>query len=59
MSEKKRQTDPVKGMPTLRIEPQKRLCPAFDPVSIALFPVAERSEMGVRVLDNCCEDHIM
>ena len=45
--------------PVLRLEPERRLCPAFDPVSIALFPVATREEMGVRVLDNFCEEHIM
>ena len=44
--------------PALRIEPEKRLCPAFDPVSIATFPVAEPEELGYRVLDNFCEEHI-
>lgn len=44
--------------PAPRIEPEKRLCPAFDPVSIATFPVAEPEEMGYRVLDNFCEEHI-
>lgn len=44
--------------PALRIELEKRLCPAFDPVSIATFPVAEPEEMGYRVLDNFCEEHI-
>ena len=44
--------------PALRIAPEKRLCPAFDPVSIATFPVAEPEEMGYRVLDNFCEEHI-
>ena len=44
--------------PALRIEPELRLCPAFDPVSIATFPVAEPEEMGYRVLDNFCEEHI-
>ena len=44
-------------MPVLRIEPEKRLCPAFDPVTIATFPVAEPDEMGFRVLDNFCEEH--
>lgn len=48
-------TDP----PVLRLEPERRLCPAFDPVSIALFPVASRGEMGLRVVDNICEEHIM
>ena len=44
--------------PAQRIEPEKRRCPAFDPVSIATFPVAEPEEMGYRVLDNFCEEHI-
>ena len=43
----------------LRLEPEKRLCSKFDPVSIARFPVARREEMGVRVVDNCAEEHIM
>ena len=37
---------------------EKRLCPAFDPETIAVFPVAEPGEMGFRVLDNFCEEHI-
>jgi hypothetical protein len=59
MSKKKRMDNFTKNTPVLRIEPEKRLCPAFDPVSIALFPVANSEEMGVRVLDNFCEEHIM
>jgi len=43
----------------LGLDPEKRLCPLFDSQSIALFPVAPSGEMGLRVLDNCCEDHIM
>ena len=43
----------------LRLNPQDRLCPKFDEESIALFPVADREEMGVRVVDNCAEEHIM
>ncbi len=42
----------------LRMEPEKRLCPKFDEMSIALFPVAKPGEMGVRVLDNCAEENI-
>ena len=45
-------------MPCLRLEPEKRLCPLFDPVTIAEFPVAAPGEMGFRVLDNFCEEHI-
>lgn len=44
--------------PVLRLEPEKRMCPIFDPDSIAKFPVAAPGEMGYRVLDNFCEEHI-
>ena len=44
---------------SLRIDPEKRLVPLFDSVGIALFPVAEREKMGMRVLSNFCEEHIM
>ncbi len=42
----------------LRIEPEKRLCPAFDPDTIAKYRVASRDEMGFRVVDNFTEEHI-
>ena len=54
----KRREAPADRTPSLRIEPEKRLCPAFDPATIAGFPVAEPGEMGYRVLDNFCEEHI-
>ena len=41
------------------LNPQLRLCPKFDPDSIAEFHVGEPGEMGVRVVDNCAEEHIM
>ncbi len=43
----------------LRLDPEARICPKFDHNSIAMFPVAERGKMGVRVVDNCAEEHIM
>ena len=43
----------------LRLEPQERLCPKFDDESIALHYAAGRDDMGVRVVDNCAEEHIM
>lgn len=43
----------------LRLNPEAVLCPKFDETSIALLPVADREEMGVRVVDNCAEEHIM
>lgn len=42
-----------------RLDPQSRLCSKFDDMSIALFPVASQETMGVRVVDNCAEEHIM
>lgn len=42
----------------LRLNPEARMCPKFDTVSIAKFPVADRDKMGVRVLDNCAEENI-
>lgn len=41
------------------VNPKMELCPKFDETGIALFPVADPSKMGVRVVDNCAEDHIM
>lgn len=43
----------------LRLSPEKRLCSKFDALSIAVFPVAAPGDMGLRVLDNCAEEHIM
>lgn len=43
----------------LRVNPEDRLCPAFDAVSIKKFAAPDAGEMGVRVLDNCAEEHIM
>lgn len=41
------------------LDPETRLCPKFDFTGIAMFPVADYEEMGMRVLDNCAEEHIM
>ena len=42
-----------------RLDPSQRLVPSFDPVGIKLFPMADREEMGVRVVDNFAEEHQM
>lgn len=42
-----------------RLDPEARMCPKFDAVSVTKFPVAPREKMGVRVEDNCAEEHIM
>ena len=43
----------------LQLDPTARLCPKFDPESIILFPVADPGEIGMRILDNCAEEHII
>lgn len=44
---------------SLRLDPERRLCPLFDFTGIALFPVGKRERMGFRVVDDCCQEHIM
>ena len=46
-------------MENLRLDPEEQLCPKFDSASIAKVRVAEPEDMGVRVVDNCAEEHIM
>lgn len=48
-----------KDMDEIRIDPEQRLCSKFDSTGIAKFRVADRDEMGVRVVDDCAEEHIM
>ena len=43
----------------LRLNPEARICPMFDSTSIKKFAAPDREEMGVRVLDNCAEEHQM
>lgn len=43
----------------LRLDPETRICPKFDSTGIGLFPIAYPGEMGVRVEDDCAEEHIM
>ncbi len=42
----------------IRLDPESQLCPAFDSTSIKLFAAPDAGEMGVRVLDNCAEEHM-
>ncbi len=55
------QGEPVKNKKqnNLRVDPESRICSKFDSVSIAKFSVADPGEMGIRVLDDCAEEHIM
>lgn len=43
----------------LRINPEKRICPSFDYLSIAEYRVADPKSMGIHVVDNCAHEHIM
>lgn len=43
----------------VRVDPEERICPAFDSCSIKKFAAPDREEMGVHVLDNCAEEHMM
>ena len=42
----------------LRLDPEARLCPAFDCTSIKRFAAPDDGEMGMRVLDNCAEENM-
>lgn len=48
-----------KTVDDLRLNPEMRLCAKFDVLSIADFPIASLEKMGIRVVDNCAEEHIM
>lgn len=43
----------------VHLDPEERICPAFDSCSIKKFAAPDRKEMGVYVLDNCAEEHMM
>ena len=54
---KKRKREP--SSEDLRLNPELRLCERFDATSVSKFPDASPGFMGVRVIDNCAEEHIM
>ena len=43
----------------IRLNPEEEICPAFDSCSIKKFAAPDREEMGVFVVDNCAEEHMM
>ena len=59
MEKKRRREQTASPEDCLRLEPEHRLVPLFDPAGIAEFTVADRDRMGLRVLDDCCQEHIM
>ena len=54
---KKKKTK-VAEQATPSADPSQQLCSIYDPTGIRLFPVASPEEMGMRVRDNCAEEHI-
>lgn len=59
MAKKKKAKSRPGDQDELRLDPEQRLCAKFDSTSIAKFSVASRDKMGMRVRDNCAEEHIM
>ena len=43
----------------LRISPVNRICSKYNLQSLATFPIAAPGEMGLHVIDDCTEEHIM
>lgn len=44
---------------SLRLDPERRLCPQHDATGIRMFPLASWDWMGFQVLDDFCQEHIM
>ncbi len=44
---------------SIRLNPEMRLCSKFDSTGIAKFRTGSKKKMGMRVLDDCAEEHIM
>ncbi len=41
-----------------RLDPETRLVSKFDSTAIAKYETADREDMGMRVRDDCAEEHI-
>ena len=50
---------PAMDFGNVRLNPERRLCPKYDALSIKSFPMAQPGEMGMRVVDNGAEEHQM
>ena len=55
---KKKKARRADATDNLRLDPEQRLTPQFDAVSVKKFPIADAKQMGMRVKDNCAEDNI-
>ena len=43
---------PKDMLDNIRLNPEKRICPSYDYLSIAEYRVADRDKMGFRVIDD-------
>ena len=50
---------PKDMLDNIRLNPEKRICPSYDYLSIAEYRVADRDKMGFRVIDEAVWEHIM
>jgi hypothetical protein len=57
MSRKKKKQI-VEPTDNLRLNPEARIAPEYDSVSIKKYRVPEAERTGFRVLDNCAEENI-
>ena len=48
---------PRQSAKDLRLDPESRLCPLFDPMSIKKYDLPSHT-MGFRVVDNCAEENV-
>ena len=54
---KKKKKQPAESGDNLRLNPEARIAPEYDSVSIRKYRVPEAERTGFRVLDNCAEEH--
>ncbi len=44
-------------MPDISVDPEQRIAPLYDSTGIRRFEVADPKRAGMRVVDNCAEEH--
>ncbi len=44
---------------SIRLNPERRICPSYDSTGISLQLEPSREKMGIRVVDDFCEEHMM